>query len=857
MRKSWPVFIVVTVALILVLHALAFFPHEYAHSFSAWLLGWKANPLALNYGHLTPGNILLQFDIDENVEYDPIFAAGHGGVAGFIAAAGMVIGNGLVSYPISLWGYSAASRRGARGWALFFYWLCVCSVGNFIDYVPVRVFATHGDMYLLAKGFGCSPGWIMVVLGIPIAIALGHFLFWFAPRALRWLFPESAGRRGVTMVLSMLFLFGFYGAVGLSGYGTEAHAMSFVSVCVLLPVAVILGCWRMVRPKMVVAGLVMLLGVGRAQGQGPVVATKPVVAANPVVPDKVNDKLVACNNVALGGLLDERMRINLEKRLLIIDSATLLSGFEHRPGAQVWIGEHVGKFLYSASNVWRYTHDARLKALADAMEKTYVQTQLPDGYLGTYLPSAYWTEWDVWAHKYAIVGLLGYYQITGDRKALETAEKAGDLICRVFGPGKAQRDINNSGWHAGLASGSILGPMIDLYRYTGKPEYLHFARYILSAWEGPTGPKIMSVLQKWGRVDKIGDAKAYEMLSCFVGILQYYRLTGEGKYLQAMETAWQDIVANRLYVTGTSSSFEVFQGNHKLPGANKDDIGEGCVTVTWMQFNAQLLALTAQMRYAEELEKSVYNHLLAAEDPLTGCVSYYTPITGVKPYKCDQGYSCCLSSIPGGISMIPSLAYGRSRSGLWVLLYEQGAVSDTVLDIDGGRLVVRLDCQTDFPREGRLVYRVHVSRPGYFGINFRVPSWAADFSATVNGRMPESVRGILVGIQRQWEDGDSIVVNMQLPLRRLAGGPSFPGRVAYKRGPQVLAEDSVLTAIIGPARSGDGGRDSAGVSDLSALLPKNWSGTQAYGVGGGFVLTPFADAGQLSGPITIWLPNKR
>jgi hypothetical protein len=131
--RNWAVFALNTLTLLWVLHAVAFFSHEYAHSFSAWLLGWKADPLALNYGHLTPGNILLQLDIDENVEYDPIFAAGHGYAAGFIAAAGMVIGNGLLTYPISLLGYRSAARRGSPGRAMSFYWLCVASVGNFID----------------------------------------------------------------------------------------------------------------------------------------------------------------------------------------------------------------------------------------------------------------------------------------------------------------------------------------------------------------------------------------------------------------------------------------------------------------------------------------------------------------------------------------------------------------------------------------------------------------------------------------------------------------------------------------------------------------------------------------------------
>jgi uncharacterized protein len=624
------------------------------------------------------------------------------------------------------------------------------------------------------------------------------------------------------------------------------------------------SAWKPAQSWLVFA-LTALLVSGSAFAQAPL-TPQP----SPVIADKIKDKLVPCYGVALTGMLDDRLRINLGKRLLAIDSATLLSGFEHRPGSQVWIGEHVGKYLFSAANVWRYTRDPALKSMADAIEKTYLGTQLPNGYLGTYLPKDYWTEWDVWAHKYAIVGLLSYYSITGDRSSLETAEKAADLICRVFGPAAGQRDINKSGWHAGLASGSILGPMIDLYRYTGKKAYLRFARYLLSAWEDPTGPKIMTNLRQWGRVDKIGDAKAYEMLSCFVGILQYYRLTGEAIYLKAMEDAWRDIVANRLYVTGTSSSFEVFQGDHQLPGANKDDMGEGCVTVTWLQFNAQLLALTGKMQYAEEIEKSIYNHLLAAEDPLTGCVSYYTPITGTKPYKCDQGYSCCLSSVPGGISMIPFLAYARSNDQLWVLLYESGRLTDSIRTADGERLAVQLECQSNFPLDGHLVYTVHLSRPASFGINFRVPRWAAGFSATVNGKAIDPAPGATLAIHRRWADGDRIVVIMQMPLQKLSGGLSFPGRVAYKRGPQVLAEDSILAAIIQSRQKADQpaandsccAGDTAVLSDLSGLLPKNWSGKQAYGIRETskdhvqtFVLTPFADAGQLDGPISIWLPG--
>ena len=119
------------------------------------------------------------------------------------------------------------------------------------------------------------------------------------------------------------------------------------------------------------------------------------------------------------------MNVNLEKRLLQIDSAILLSGFRKRPGSQTWIGEHVGKFLFSSANTYKYSNDPRIKQLMDAMAKEFISCQLPDGYLGTYLPKDYWTDWDVWAHKYAIIGLLNYYSVTGNAPALAAARKAG------------------------------------------------------------------------------------------------------------------------------------------------------------------------------------------------------------------------------------------------------------------------------------------------------------------------------------------------------------------------------------------------------------------------------------------------
>ena len=134
--------------------------------------GWKSNPLALYYPRPTLVVLLIQMGINQNVDEGRIFASGHGPQAVIVGAAGALLGNALITYPLSRWGYAKSKQMGSRGWAMFAYWATVASLGNFQDYVPVRTFTTEGDMGSIQRGFGCSPWTILVVLGIPTLLAV-------------------------------------------------------------------------------------------------------------------------------------------------------------------------------------------------------------------------------------------------------------------------------------------------------------------------------------------------------------------------------------------------------------------------------------------------------------------------------------------------------------------------------------------------------------------------------------------------------------------------------------------------------------------------------------------------------------
>ncbi|GAA4504226.1 hypothetical protein [Gluconacetobacter tumulicola] len=153
----------------LLAHAFNYFLHEYAHSFMAWLLRWKADPFALNYGTASIDNILLQQQIDENVDYGPILASGEGWQAALIAAAGPLLANGgtaLLCHRLIV----RAVRPAALWWLV---WVDAFSTFNVWSYAPLRVLTTHGDMALLARGLGVSV-WVL----FPFATSFAAWLLW-------------------------------------------------------------------------------------------------------------------------------------------------------------------------------------------------------------------------------------------------------------------------------------------------------------------------------------------------------------------------------------------------------------------------------------------------------------------------------------------------------------------------------------------------------------------------------------------------------------------------------------------------------------------------------------------------------
>ncbi len=491
----------------------------------------------------------------------------------------------------------------------------------------------------------------------------------------------------------------------------------------------------------------------------------------------------------LSGMIGSRIQNSAINRLLPMDVDRLLEGFRKRPGRQSYDGEHVGKWLHAATLAWVYTGNAQLRAKLDNVVKELLKCQLDDGYLGTYLPKTYWTEWDVWSHKYDLIGLLTYVRYTGNTAPLAGCRKIGDLLCNTFGDGPGKRDIIKAGEHVGMAPGSVLEPMVWLYRLTGEKKYGDFCQYILRAWEHPNGPHIVSRLLDGKGVNKVGNAKAYEMLSCINGMLEWYRTTGDSRYLRTALNAWEDIVAKRLYITGTASAGEVFHGDHEL--VNTGSVGETCVTVTWLQLNAHLLRLTGEARFAEQLERVVYNQLCGAQRPDGKAWGYYVEMEGKKPYTATLDGQCCLSSGPRGLALVPTFAITTDADGAVVNFYDAGRAKLRLRD----GTAVKLTIETQYPASSQIAIAVDPAEEHEFTVKLRIPAWCARPSLRVNGEAAEGKPAAdgYAALKRSWKPGDKIELAIPLEPRLVLGDHKNLNKAAVLYGPLVLAADTALT----------------------------------------------------------------
>ncbi len=445
-----------------------------------------------------------------------------------------------------------------------------------------------------------------------------------------------------------------------------------------------------------------------------------------------------------------------------------------------WYGEHAGKWLCAAAQAVERTSESGLASSLRRVADYLVSVQEADGYLGTYAPARRFMcrqvagprtwdgapgqrTWDIWVHSYLILGLLAAGRVLAQPGYVAAARKIGDLCWQTLTEGKIA--ITSLGNHHGLSATVLLDPAVELYLVTRVPRYLELAQLILQQANAAPALELLPQLLAGTDAAYIATGKAYQLSWNLVGLAKLHQATGEARYLQAVQLAWESIRQHHLTLGGgpwggvAHRSREVFN-----PPQVFSPYGyvETCSTFSWIQLNRELLALTGEARYADEIEKSAYNDLLGAQAPEGDNWCYYSLPNGKRVFT--TYWRCCKSSGPWALEELPPVAYGVTGEGnLTINLYGPGRATLTTAPAGA----VQLEQVTRYPFEGDIRITVQPERAAKFTIQLRIPSWAEQAEIQVNGTAVTvpALPNTYASLERIWQPGDVIMLQLPMPPR--------------------------------------------------------------------------------------------
>jgi DUF1680 family protein len=483
-------------------------------------------------------------------------------------------------------------------------------------------------------------------------------------------------------------------------------------------------------------------------------------------------------------------------------------------------GEHRGKYPFDDTDVYKIIEGASfsLSRFPDPDLETYLDhvisliaaAQEDDGYLFTPITTGSKalhhrvgdTRWDMipkYSHELYNCGHLyeaavAHYQATGKRTLLDVACRNADLIDRIFGPGKNETAPGHQIIEMGLAK---------LYRVTGEQRYLDLAKFFLDT-RGPDGSEYS---QEHKKVLEQNEAVGHAVRAGYMysGMADVAALTGCNEYIEAIDRLWDNVVTKKLYITGGFGSRhhgESFGENYELP--NGSAYNETCAAISNVYWNHRLFLLHGDAKYIDLMERTLYNGFLSGIGLSGTRFSYPNALESYGQHKRSPwfGCSCCPGNVTRFLASVAGYAYAKQGDDMYVNLFISG---ETTIQLDSAKVAVRQE--TRYPWDGKVVMTVVPETPAEFSLKIRIPGWTQNrpvpsdlyrfmqerdetVSLSVNGEdYPLEIKNGYVTIKRAWQPGDTVELDMPMPLRRVLCDENVEenrGKVALSRGPVVF-----------------------------------------------------------------------
>ncbi len=392
---------------------------------------------------------------------------------------------------------------------------------------------------------------------------------------------------------------------------------------------------------------------------------------------------------------------------------------------------------------------------------------------------------------------VAHYQATGKRTLLDVALKNAGLIAGLFGPGKIEKAPGHQEIEIGL---------VKLYRLTGDKKYLDLAKFFLDT-RGPDGDEYNQMHQEV-TMQRIAVGHAVRAQYMYAAMADIAALTGEGQYLHAIDTLWEDVVTSKTYVTGGIGAIRDIEGfgpAYHLP--NLEAYCESCASIASALWNYRMFLLHGDSKYFDVFEKVLYNGLLSGVSLSGDHFFYPNPLASDGRYerKAWFGCACCPVNITRFLPSLPGYIYSTQGNKLYVNLF---IGNEAEIQMEGKE--IRLMQLTDYPWAGKVIIKVEDAGPCDFTLMVRIPGWARneafpsglyyfeDKSVEVpvfylNGtEIKVKVENGFAVMERSWKNGDELSCDFPMPVRKVRANrlvKNDEGLVALQRGPLVFCQE--------------------------------------------------------------------
>lgn len=473
----------------------------------------------------------------------------------------------------------------------------------------------------------------------------------------------------------------------------------------------------------------------------------------------------------------------------------------------VFMDSDVYKALEAAAYSLSTHPDAGLEKRLDDIVATLAAAQQPDGYLNSYFvvkePTKRWVNLRDWHELYCaghmFEAAVAHFQATGKRNFLDVAIKCADNIDSVFGP--PPKRLGYPG-HP-----EIELALIKLWRVTGNERYFKLAQFFVEnrgrkffaeEHKTPLDRYDGSYWQDDVPIFEHKNIKGHAVRAAYLmsGTTDVAAQTGDERLLTMLNRVWRNTTERNMYLTGgigPSAHNEGFTVDYDLP--NLTAYQETCATIALAQWNHRLALLYGDAKYADIVERALYNGVLSGVSQDGTKFFYVNPLESHGNHHRSPwfGCACCPPNVARTLASLGGYAYATSDNALWVNLYIQGAVKAKVAGEP-----VELDVTTDYPWDGKVTLKPKLAKPTPFALKLRVPAWCNPGSVSVKVNRKSYGNPVFtlgyVEFNREWKRGDAVELTLPMPVQRVAANPNVKanhGLLAIQRGPIVYCLEEV------------------------------------------------------------------